>query len=220
MHTHCGCITSLGVHYSLIINNIYNNNSLLSIPIYSVCSYSPNLHWFLQEDVSCSRCILGWFGQSDWLGWCWPGDGSIPCRIYEKNTSYYTAAIWWPLPSQQANKMQSTYLSVSSGTKWRDVETDLLVVPKGHLITAFVSISIYSEMGMNVNGYYCVSCDSPVPLSQMRGSEYETMARRRRTSSWSLWLNRLESGFCESGFYLFIYEESLIFKIINTIIFF
>jgi len=50
----------------------------------------------------------------------------------------YTAAIWWISLSYQPNKMQSTYLSVSLGTKLGGAKTDLLMLPQGQLITTFV----------------------------------------------------------------------------------
>lgn len=138
----------------------------------------------------CRRmsAVLGAFrtGFVNLIGW---GEAGLELEIFlgasATHRTCYTAAIWWISLSCQPNKMQSTYLSVSLGTKWGHAETDLLMLPKGQLISTFVSLPVYYESGMNVNGL-CGSCVSPVPFSQMRGSEYEIIAKRRRTSSWSL----------------------------------
>lgn len=123
------------------------------------------------------------------IGW---GEAGLELEIFlwasARHRTFYTAAIWWKPMSCQPNKMQSTYLSVSPGTKWGDAETDLLMLSKGQLITTFVSLSVYYQLG-NVNGP-SGSCDSPVPFSQIRGSEYEIIAKRRCTSSWSLWVTK------------------------------
>lgn len=87
------------------------------------------------------------------------GEAGLELKIFlgasAKHRRCYTAAIWWISLSCQLNKMQSTYLSVSPRTKWGDAETDLLMLPKGQLsicISTFVSLPVYYESGMNVNG--------------------------------------------------------------------
>lgn len=150
----------------------------------SADSHSPSLHWLLQEDVSRTGCIQDWFRQSDWLRRGWPGASNIPLSICKTQNVLHCCHLVETTVMSAKQNAEHILVCLSRDKVGRDAETDLLMLPKGQLITTFVTLSVYYQLG-NVNGP-SGSCDSPVPFFQIRGSEYEIIAKRRRTSSWSL----------------------------------